>query len=154
LAKLALHGLPVFASAVPFGGPYIADVSGPLPSIRPRPRACATAFGDPGLVDGLRAAGRPILVLSGVASEMVVQRTALDALAGGFNVHVAVDACGGLDARAEDAVWRRVVQAGGTTTSVIAIAAELAGDFDSDAGARTLEIIAEMLEQRAGGAGR
>jgi nicotinamidase-related amidase len=84
-------------------------------------------------------------LLSGVASEIVVQRTALDALAAGYEVLVAVDACGGIDARTEDAAWRRVTAAGGTTTSVATFAAELAGDFTTGSGGATLGLMYEAI---------
>jgi hypothetical protein len=146
LAKLAaLHGLPAFASSVPPGGAFLSDVLAPLPALQPRPRTQTTAFADEGLVAELRASGRSILVLSGVASEIVVQRTALDALAAGFGVHVAVDACGGVDPRTEEAAWRRIVQAGGVTTSATTFLAELAGDFTSALGGATLGIMYETL---------
>ena len=93
----------------------------------------------------LRAGGRSIFVLSGVASEIVVQRTALDALAAGFSVHVAVDACGGISERTEDAAWRRIVQAGGVTTSTTTLIAELAGDFTTELGGKSLGLMYETL---------
>jgi nicotinamidase-related amidase len=146
LAKLAaLHGLPVFASAVPPGGAYLDDVLAPLPDLKPRMRTQTTAFADAGLADALRASGRSILLLSGVASEIVVQRTALDGLAAGFGVHVAVDACGGISERTEDAAWRRIVAAGGVTTSTTTFVAELAGDFTSELGGKTLGIMLETF---------
>lgn len=61
-----------------------------------RARTQTSAFADQGLVEALRSRGRKTLILSGVASEIVVQRTALDALAAGFAVMIAVDACGGV----------------------------------------------------------
>ena len=85
------------------------------------------------------------LVLTGVASEIVVQRTALDALSLGYSVFVAVDACGGVDTRTEDAAWRRITAAGGSTTSSFTFAAELAGDFTSELGEATLNLMYEML---------
>jgi nicotinamidase-related amidase len=146
LAKLAaLHELPAFASSVPPGGAFLADVLAPLPALTPRPRLQTSAFADEGLVEALRHTGRSLLVLSGVASEIVVQRTALDALAAGFEVHVAVDACGGVDRRTEDATWRRIVQAGGVTTSATTFGAELTGDFSSELGGKTLGIVYETL---------
>jgi hypothetical protein len=146
LAKLAaLHHLPAFASAVPPGGAYLSDVLGPLAGLEPRPRVQTTAFADTGLTAALAATGRRVLVLAGVASEIVVQRTALDALAAGYTVHVAVDACGGVSARTEDAAWRRITQAGGVTTSVTTFAAELAGDFTTELGGKTLGILYETL---------
>jgi nicotinamidase-related amidase len=146
LAKLAkLHNLPAFLSAVPPGGAFLADVLGPLDNPQPRLRTQTTAFADTGLVDALRASGRRVVVLAGVASEIVVQRTALDAVAAGYGVHVAVDACGGVDARTEDAAWRRIIAAGGITTSATTFAAELTGDFATELGGATLGIVYETL---------
>ena len=146
LARLAkLHKLPAFLSAVPPGGAFLADVLQPLDNPQPRMRTQTTAFADGGLVDALRASGRRVIVLAGVASEIVVQRTALDALAAGYGVHVAVDACGGVDARTEDAAWRRITAAGGVTTSATTFAAELTGDFTTALGGATLGIVYETL---------
>ena len=146
LAKLAaLHRLPVLLSAVPPGGAFLDAVLAPLGSPAPRPRTQTSAFADAGLVAALAATGRKALILSGVASEIVVQRTALDALAAGYAVFVAVDACGGVDPRTEDAAWRRIVGAGGATTSAITFAAELAGDFTTPEGGATLAIMYELL---------
>lgn len=146
LAKLAaLHELPAFLSAVPPGGDYMDAVLKALPGAKPSMRTETTAFADRGLVDALQASGRKLLVLSGVASEIVVQRTALDALAAGYEVQILVDACGGADARTEDAAWRRVIQAGGTTSSVVTFAAELTGDFTSPTGEATLELAYEAM---------
>ncbi|MGD0103994.1 MAG: isochorismatase family protein [Rhodopila sp.] len=146
LAKLcALHKLPTFLSAVPPGGAFLDAVLAPLGDPQPRMRTQTTAFSDAGLVDSLRASGRRVVILAGVASEIVVQRTALDAIAAGFEVHVAVDACGGIDARTEDAAWRRIGLAGGVTTSVTTFAAELTGDFSTELGGATLGIVYETL---------
>lgn len=146
LAKLAaLHGLPALLSAVPSGGAFLDAVTQVLPESAPRMRTQTSAFSDQGLVDTLAASGRKLLVLSGVASEIVVQRTALDALAAGYAVHVAVDACGGVNARTEAASWQRIIAAGGVTSSVVTLAAELAGDFTTEAGGATLGIMYSLL---------
>lgn len=87
LAKLAvLHKLPVFLSAVPPGGAFLNEVLAPLAGVEPRMQMQTSAFADAGLVEALRADGRKTLILSGVASEIVVQLTALDALAVGYRV--------------------------------------------------------------------
>ena len=146
LARLvALHHLPAFLSAVPPGGTFFPSVTNELPGRSPRMRTQTSAFADEGLVSALRASGRTALVLAGVASEIVVQRTALDALAAGYDVFVAVDACGGIDPRTEDAAFRRITAAGGATTSVVTFAAELAGDFTTDLGGATLGIMYGLL---------
>ena len=146
LAKLAaLHTLPAFLSAVPPGGSFMNAVVEALPGAEPRMRTETTAFADRGLVDALQASGRKVLILSGVASEIVVQRTALDAVAAGFEVHVLVDACGGVDVRTEDAAWRRISMAGAVTSSVVAFAAELTGDFSTPMGQKTLGLLYETM---------
>ncbi len=146
LAKLAaLHDLPRFLSAVPPGGDFLDVVLSPLAGDQPRLRTQTTAFSDAGLVEALRASGGKVLVLAGVASEIVVQRTALDALAAGYEVQVAVDSCGGIDPRTEDAAWRRIGLAGGATTSVTTFAAELTGDFTTERGGATLAIVYETI---------
>ena len=146
LAKLAaLHKLPAFLSAVPPGGAFLDAVLDALPAAVPRMRTQTTAFADQGLVEALQASGRKVLVLSGVASEIVVQRTALDALAAGFEVQVLVDACGGVDARTEDAAWRRIGLAGGVTSSVVTFAAELTGDFTTPTGGATFGLAYEAI---------
>ena len=146
LARLAaLHTIPAFLSAVPPGGAFSAAVTSALPGETPRMRTQTSAFADPGLVQALKASDRTALVLCGVASEIVVQRTALDALAAGYVAFVAVDACGGLDARTEDADFRRITSAGGATTSAITFAAEITGDFTTDIGAASLAIMYSML---------
>ncbi len=151
LARLAvLHHLPSFISAVPPGGATLEAVLGPLSGTQPRTRTQTTAFADAELVADLRSAGRAVLVLAGVASEIVVQRTALDALAAGYEVHVAVDACGGLSERTEHAAWRRITQAGGAMTSVTTFAAELAGDFSKELGGNTMALMYETMSNQSG----
>ncbi len=146
LAKLAaLHKIPAFLSAVPPGGAFFETVLAPLGNPTPSPRTQTSAFADASLTAALRASGRKILILSGVASEIVVQRTALDAISAGYIVHVAVDACGGIDARTEDAAWRRITSAGGMTTSVITFAAALTGDFTTADGGATLGLVYEAV---------
>jgi nicotinamidase-related amidase len=146
LAKLAkLHKLPTFLSAVPPGGGFLDVVLQPLGYPEPRMRMQTSAFADTDLVEALRATRRRVLILSGVASEIVVQRTALDALQAGYVVQVAVDACGGVDARTEDAAWRRIGASGGVTTSTTTFAAELTGDFSTEVGGATLALVYETL---------
>ncbi len=146
LAKLAaLHHLPAFASSVPPGGAYLPSVLAALPSLQPRDRFQTTASSDDGLMALLRDAKPDAVIISGVASEIVVQRTTLDLLAAGFRVALAVDAIGGIDKRTEDAAFGRMAAAGAVTTSVITLAAELAGDFTTATGGATLGIAYEAI---------
>jgi hypothetical protein len=58
---------------------------------------------------------------------------------------VAVDACGGVDLRTEEAAWRRILASGGVTTSVTTFAAELTGDFTTERGGASLGIVYETI---------
>ncbi len=142
LAKLAaLHRIPAFISSVPTGGDFAPSILEALGQ-KVRPRTYTTAFSDDQLVADLKATGRRTLILSGVVSEMVVQQTALDALGAGYEILVAVDACGAISNRTEDAAWRRIASAGGSFTSVSAFGGELAGDLTSDMGKQTFGLVA------------
>ena len=144
LAKLcALHDLPAFLSAVPPGGPFLKSVLEPLDEPTVRPRTFTSAFADTGLVDALKATGRKSIVIAGVASEIVVLRTALDAREAGFEVQILIDACGGFSERTEAAAWNRATANGVVMSSVVTLAAELAGDFTTEPGAKTLALIYE-----------
>ena len=147
LAKLAaLHRIPAFISSVPPGGDFAPSILEALGQ-KAQPRTFTSAFGDDELVADLKASGRRTLILSGVVSEMVVQQTALDALGAGYDVLVAVDACGGISDRTEDAAWRRISGAGGSLTSVATFGGELAGDLTSDIGKQTFGLVAETFEK-------
>lgn len=146
LAKLAaLHGLPGFLSSIPPGGAFLKGVVQALDEPPLRPRTVTTAFGDEQLVADLAASGRKTLILSGVASEIVVLRTALDAIDAGYAVQIAIDACGGFSERTEAAAWNRLTAGGALMTSVVSVAAELAGDFTSERGGKTMALIYEAV---------
>lgn len=146
LARLtALHKLPCFVSAVPSGGAYFPEVLAAFPGATPSNRTATSAFADPALPEFLAASGRKMLILAGVASEIVVQRTALDGLAAGYAVNVLVDVCGGTNARTEEAAFRRITAAGGQTSSARTFAAELAGDFTTETGGATIGLMYELL---------
>jgi hypothetical protein len=80
-------------------------------------------------------------------TEIIVQHSALSGAARGLQVHVAVDACGGLSARTEDAAFRRLVQAGVVTTSIASIAGQLAGDFSQSKGGQAIGILYETASR-------
>ncbi len=146
LAKLAtIHHLPAFISCVAQAGSLVADVAAVLPDNREFVRHTTSALADDEFNAALMASGPKQLILCGVTSEVVVQRTALEALGAGYDVQIAVDACGGIDARTEDAAWQRIMQAGGVLTSTAMVAAELAGDFRSELGQATFGVLRELL---------
>ena len=84
------------------------------------------------------------MLISGVASEIIVQHSALSGAGRGFGVQVVVDACGCLSPRTEEAAFCRMTQAGVVTTTIASISGQLAGDFTQQKGAEAIGILYDM----------
>jgi nicotinamidase-related amidase len=148
LAKLArLFDIPAVVTTAPGRDgaarvtPEIAAALGELPA---HTRNTTDAFLHAPTRDAIISTGRRTLLVCGVASEIIVQHSALSAAAQGFQVQIVVDACGGLSPRTEDAALRRMTQAGVVTTSIASIAGQLAGDFTQPKGGQAVGILYEM----------
>jgi nicotinamidase-related amidase len=106
-------------------GPTVAPIAQRVPN-RPDKlgfSSCAV----PGLTDGLCAGGRKKIVLVGIEAHVCVLNTALDLLADGFQVYLAVDALGSRHAIDRDTALGRLQQAGAIPTTVEACAFEWMG---------------------------
>ena len=148
LAKLArLFDIPAVVTTAPGREgaarvtPEIAAALGELPA---HTRNTTDAFLHAPTRDAIISTGRRTLLVCGVASEIIVQHSALSAAAQGFQVQIVVDACGGLSPRTEDAALRRMTQAGVVTTSIASISGQLAGDFTQPKGGQAVGILYEM----------
>jgi hypothetical protein len=124
--------IPFTVSVAPRpGGPgVIAEV----PQAEAYVRTGPSCWDDTVWRKAILATGRRTLVVCGVTTEIVVLRTALDALAGGLAVQVLVDACGGITARTEEAALRQIEAAGGVVTSVAGFASDMVRDFTTPTG--------------------
>jgi nicotinamidase-related amidase len=147
LAKLAaLFEMPAVVTTAPSEGgaqvtPEIAAALGELPHFG---RTTTDAFTHPATREAIVRAGRKTLLIAGVATEIIVQHSALSGVANGLAVQVVVDACGGLSPRTEDAALRRLIAAGVVPTSVASVAGQLAGDFSEPKGAQAIGVLYEM----------
>jgi nicotinamidase-related amidase len=148
LAKLArLFDIPAVVTTAPGRDgaarvtPEIAAALGELPA---HTRNTTDAFLHAPTRDAIIRTGRRTLLVCGVASEIIVEHSALSAAAQGFQVQIVVDACGGLSPRTEDAALRRMTQAGIVTTSIASISGQLAGDFTQPKGGQAVGILYEM----------
>jgi nicotinamidase-related amidase len=92
----------------------------------------------------IQQSGKRSLLLSGVATELAVQLPALTAPEMGYRAILVLDACGGMSERTEQAAIARVTQAGATTTCVMTLAGELAGDFRQPIGQQAIGVVFEM----------
>ncbi len=73
--------------------------------------------GCPQIFDELREAGVFKILVVGIETHVCVQQTALDLLASGFRVYIAVDAVGSRNAIDYDTALRRMDSAGATLTT-------------------------------------
>ena len=148
LAKLAnLFDIPaiVTTATAQDGAPRVArEIADSLGDLPLHTRTTTDAFLHAPTREAIAGTGRRTLLIAGVATEIIVQHSALSALGQGFEVQVVVDACGGLSARTEDAALRRLVQTGVVTTSMASLAGQLAGDFTLPKAGRALGILYEM----------
>ncbi len=150
LAKLAkLFELPVFVTAVPGQDgtakifPEIEEGYGQVPTYY---RTTADAFLNEELASAIKATGRKTILLSGVATELAVQLPALSGVDLGYRTFIVLDACGGTTERTELAAIHRTIANGGSTTGVITLAGELAGDFRTPKAQEAIGILFSMAK--------
>jgi nicotinamidase-related amidase len=123
--------------------PEIAASLGVLPS---HTRTTTDAFMHPATREAIAQTKRKTLLIAGVATEIIVQHSALSAAAQGYDVQVVIDACGALSHRTEDAALRRLGQAGVVITSTVSIAGQLAGDFSQPKGQQAIGVLYEIAK--------
>ena len=150
LAKLAkLFELPVFVTAVPGEDgtakllPEIEEGYGTLPT---HYRSTADSFLNEPIAAAIKATGRNTILISGVATELAVLLPALTGADLGYRTFAVLDACGGTSERTEEAAIHRILANGGSTTAVITLAGELAGDFRTAKAQEAVGILFSMAK--------
>jgi hypothetical protein len=144
LAQVArlLH-LPVHLSVVPEGG-QTPELARETKGVAQHSRMSASPFLDETTRAAIAASGRQHLIVAGFATEVVVLQAACDAIAAGYQVHVPVDACGGMSSRTEDAAFRQIEANGGVTTSVVTLVTARTPDFSTDPGRQAFGILQSL----------
>lgn len=149
LASLARDlAIPAFASMVPFGTDApkpIDEIVAALPDLPVLSRSGPSVFAHGATRAALEAAGRRVLVVAGVACEVVVLHAALAARASGLQVHVLLDASGGFSRRTEDAALREIEAVGGVPSSVSSFATRLCDDFGSREGRAAMGLLQAVM---------
>jgi nicotinamidase-related amidase len=107
-------------------------------------RTTPNSMNDSAIRSAIEGSRRKVLVISGVATEVAVQLPALTAAAEGYDVHVIVDACGGVSQRTEEAAMRRLAQGGVKTSSLLSLIGELAGDFSEARGQQAIGVLFDL----------
>ena len=146
---VAIFNLPVLITAVPGADGKPSPLMAEVEAGRGRERGVfvrttPNSFNDQELRAAIEASGRKTLLISGVATEVAVQLPALTAAAEGYDVHVLIDACGGISPRTEDAALRRLAGAGVKISSLPTLVGELAGDFTQPNGQQAIGVLFEL----------
>ena len=141
-----LFSLPTTLSVMPEGNEapeLISELRG-SGFAQEKARASASPFLDETTKNLLAQSQRKVLIIGGIATEVVVLHAVLDARAQGYDVLVPVDVCGGMSERTEQAALRQITGAGAITTSVVSIATKLAPDFTTDLGKNLFHIVERL----------
>ena len=108
-------------------------------------RTSADSLENADIKAAIEATGRKTLLIGGTVTEIAVQMAALSALDLGYRVFVVVEAVAGASPRTEEAAFHRLLQAGATTTSAVALCLEIAGDFRQPKGESALKLLGVLM---------
>jgi len=151
-------GLPVVLSTVYVKhgmGATNRELREALPGVAEIDRTSMNSWEDPEFHAAIEATGRRKLVVAGLWTEVCVAFPTLDALREGYEVYFVVDAIGGVSATAHEAAVQRMIQAGATPITVLALACELQRDWGRPQADRLRAVMREYFStHRALRAGR
>lgn len=151
-------GLPVVLSTVYVKhgmGATNRELREALPGVAEIDRTSMNSWEDPEFHAAIEATGRRKLVIAGLWTEVCVAFPTLDALREGYEVYFVVDAIGGVSATAHEAAVQRMIQAGATPITVLALACELQRDWGRPQADRLRAVMREYFStHRALRAGR
>ena len=148
-----VFGLPVVVSTSAsrvYSGPFMPAIAKMLPSVEPIERRSMNVWEDEAARAAVVATGRRRLLVAGMLTEACVSFTVLSALAGGYDVSVVADACGGLRPSSHDFALRRMEAAGARITSWIQVLLELQRDWSRK---ETYDGARAIVEANGGGYG-
>jgi len=119
-----------------------------LPGVPEIDRTTMNSWEDPDFRAAVERSGRRKLVIAGLWTEVCVAFPTLDALRDGYEVYFVADAIGGVSRIAHEAAMQRMVQAGATPISVLALACELQRDWARPGAERLRAVLRESFETR------
>ena len=132
------------------GGLLIKDVQDVFPDQKPINRSFINTWEDKRVVEAVKKTGRKKLVIASLWTEMCLAMPAIQAQGEGYDVYAVTDASGGVSVEAHDMAIRRMVQAGVTPITWLAVFGEWQRDW---ARTETLGALTEVLVQHGGASG-
>jgi len=150
LAKLGkIFNLPTVATTSASdgpNGPLLPTISQILPNapVIHRPGEI-NAWDNKDFVEAVRKTGRKKLIVAGVSTEVCVAFVALSAAKEGFDVYAVIDASGTWNKLVQEVAVARMVQAGVTPITWVAVGAELQADWRNPHGQELGAVMGEHL---------
>jgi nicotinamidase-related amidase len=153
LAKTAeLFGVPTILTTVleERGGRIIKGIQNVFPEQKPINRTFINAWQDARLVDVVKKTGRKKLVIAALWTEVCLAMPAIQAQGEGYEVYAVSDASGGVSVEAHAMGMERMIQAGITPITWLAVLCEWQRDW---ARAEKLHDLTAILEEHGGSSG-
>jgi nicotinamidase-related amidase len=135
-----------FSAADGPNGPIMPVVAEGLPkaTIVHRPGQI-NAWDNEDFVAAVKKTGRKKLLVAGISTEVCVAFVALSAKQAGYDVYAVLDASGTWNKLVEEAAIARMVQAGITPITWVAVGAELLGSWASPTGEAHAKLMGDHL---------
>jgi nicotinamidase-related amidase len=106
------------------GGVLIEEVQSVFPDQKPIDRTAINSWEDSRVVEAVKKTGRKKIVMAALWTEICLAMPAIQAQGEGYEVYAVTDASGGVSLEAHEMAVRRMVQAGVTTITWVAVVAE------------------------------
>lgn len=132
------------------GGFLLQGLQDVFPEQKPINRTWVNTWQDERVVDAVKATGRKKLIIAGLWTEVCVAMPAIQAAGEGFDVFVVTDASGGASKEAHDMAVRRMIQAGVTPITWLAVMSEWQRDYARE---KTVPGVVEVMTQHGGASG-
>lgn len=153
LAKAAkMFNVPTILTTVieERGGYLIKGLQDVFPEQKPIDRTFINTWQDKNVVDVVKKSGRKKIIMAALWTEVCLAMPAIQAAGEGYDVYVVTDASGGVSREAHDMAVQRMIMAGVTPITWLAVASEWQRDWAREA---TATALGEVLTQHAGGSG-
>ena len=132
------------------GGYIIKQLQDVFPEQKPINRTLINTWEDKNVVEVVRKSGRKKLILAALWTEICLAMPAIQAAGEGWDVYAVTDASGGVSLEAHEMAVDRMVQAGVTPITWLAVAAEWQRDWARE---KTAQALGGVILEHAGGSG-
>ena len=132
------------------GGKLLTPLQDVFPDQKPIDRTFINTWEDQKVVDVVKKSGRKQLILAGLWTEICLAMPAIQAAGEGWDVYGVTDASGGVSLEAHEMAVLRMVQAGVTPITWLAVVSEWQRDWARE---ETAQALGKEVLEHTGGSG-